>query len=335
MFEILQPYIDNGLVRRQYSADGELVIYNYTEHCQYSRQWDGVTRMCRGLILWKDGRVVARPFDKFFNYGEPGCAEPPRGLAHPKVYEKIDGSLGIFYFWNGQWRVATRGSFLNVYTEYASSFLHLLDRYPKTWTVLAEIVLPKGVDPMPRCVAHEPGLHILGARETQAGTHIPYECVAAIWEGHKIEVKPDRMSPASAHMLSNTTEQTEGWVLCWDDGTRIKVKTPWYLRLFRAVSDLSEKRIKELLLESTPDRVIAEFPEEFRDEAEQLVKGVWDRYLLRWDELHAQLERLQWKQVAGQSRKELALSIQDNPDKSFLFMMLDGKDIREKLIYAC
>jgi hypothetical protein len=46
-------------------------VISYTQHCQFDRKWNDATIACRGLILDTNGCVVARPFGKFFNFGEP------------------------------------------------------------------------------------------------------------------------------------------------------------------------------------------------------------------------------------------------------------------------
>src|SRR5580704_13443222 len=66
----LEAAVEQGFVRRQVHPDLPLSILNYTERTQYERAWTDVTRQCRGLIVDEDGWVHARPFGKFFNYGE-------------------------------------------------------------------------------------------------------------------------------------------------------------------------------------------------------------------------------------------------------------------------
>src|SRR5690348_3527676 len=58
------------VVARRHPSE-PLTILNYTERCQYERGlWGPVTLACRGLIHDDNGRIVARPFRKFFNYGQ-------------------------------------------------------------------------------------------------------------------------------------------------------------------------------------------------------------------------------------------------------------------------
>ena len=92
---ILNSYIDKGLVIKQDHPTLPLSIYNYSRTCQYDRLWDPVTLDCRGLVLDNEGNVIAKPFPKFFNMEELSDSEIPKESF--EVFEKMDGSLGIFF----------------------------------------------------------------------------------------------------------------------------------------------------------------------------------------------------------------------------------------------
>lgn len=100
-------------------SDG-LLLFNYMRDVQ---EWNFFETISRGLILNKTtGEIVARPFDKFFNWFERG-----RFSRSPimQVYEKLDGSLGILYRTeDGELRIATRGSFDSEQAQYATKLLH-------------------------------------------------------------------------------------------------------------------------------------------------------------------------------------------------------------------
>lgn len=86
----------------------DLILFNYTNAAQFANRWNWFERQSRGLILNREtGEVVARPFPKFFNWGETN--QPTASLV--ELTEKIDGSLGILYRHNGEFKIATRGSF--------------------------------------------------------------------------------------------------------------------------------------------------------------------------------------------------------------------------------
>lgn len=139
----LQWYIDTGLVTRRYHPELPFAILNYTDACQFDRAWDLVTRNCRGLIYrFTDDEILARPFEKFFNDGEPGGAEVAED-ALGEVTDKLDGSLGIIYPTPDGPAVATRGSFASEQALHATQVLR--SRYSAwqpnpEWTYLVEII---------------------------------------------------------------------------------------------------------------------------------------------------------------------------------------------------
>lgn len=320
--------VDAGLIRA--STRGALTIYNYTEQCQFSQAWDKYTLMSRGLILDDQGRIIAKPFPKFFNLGEPAC--PPIPNEPYDVFEKVDGSLGIWYYYDGDWRVATRGSLENDYTVYAQKHADLLRKsfFPDTWTILTEICMPAAEDGMPRAVKHEPGIHLLGAvnrydftdlcprivREGWAGPH------GAKWEGtESIETFLKR---------AKEKEGTEGWVLRFESGLRMKIKTAWYLQLFRAISNLTEKHIKELMTKAGLDAWLKDFPEELQDDAKAIYTAIYERFVERRDRIMRDFALFNHP-----DRKTFALSIKDHPEKSYLFSLYDRKNIDTRLILEC
>lgn len=103
--KILREYVSKGLIVGQKHPTLPLAIFNYSRECQYQGMWDDFTLNCRGLILDKDGNVVAKGFPKFFNY-EEHIAEGSKLPAIPnedfEVYEKLDGSLGIIFYYEEQ-----------------------------------------------------------------------------------------------------------------------------------------------------------------------------------------------------------------------------------------
>jgi len=108
----LQEYIDGGWVVSQRHPKLPLTIYNYSQKTQFEKNWDEITLSCRGLVLDDDGNVVARPFKKFFNWEEILHTVSSEQLSMPfEVFEKMDGSLGVGFWYDGEFVIATRGSF--------------------------------------------------------------------------------------------------------------------------------------------------------------------------------------------------------------------------------
>ena len=69
----LDAAVAADLVRVRHHPSLPLRIANYTFRAVFAQAWTPVTRACRGLVFSTDGQVVARPWPKFFNYGEPSA----------------------------------------------------------------------------------------------------------------------------------------------------------------------------------------------------------------------------------------------------------------------
>ena len=69
-----------------------------------------IVHECRGLILNEADNyaVVAFPFSRFANVGEEWAA--PVDWTSVRVQDKVDGSLLILWYYNGEWNVSTKGS---------------------------------------------------------------------------------------------------------------------------------------------------------------------------------------------------------------------------------
>jgi RNA ligase len=100
----------------------DLLIFSYNAMAQYAEEWNFFERISRGLIInYKTGEIVARPFDKFFNWGEGGRFPAAPIVA---ISEKLDGSLGILYRHGGRYKISTRGKLDSQQSLWATEFLN-------------------------------------------------------------------------------------------------------------------------------------------------------------------------------------------------------------------
>ncbi len=97
--EILDEYVAQGWLSRQVHPTLPLSIYNYTQETQYEKYWDSITLACRGVVVdHETGEVLVKPFPKFFNWEEVVDRVPVNG-DYVYVQEKMDGSLGILFYY--------------------------------------------------------------------------------------------------------------------------------------------------------------------------------------------------------------------------------------------
>lgn len=175
--EKLEALDKQGFIRTARHNEFPLKIYKYTEKCVFERAWDDLTLMCRGLIVNENtGEVVARPFQKFFNKEEHEGADSKlpqinwnQGF---RVFEKMDGSLAILYFWDGNPYIATVGSFHSDQANDANKILN--DNYGYTFCDLdkSKTYLFEYLAPENRIVVDYNGIKdlvLIGIRDIKSG----------------------------------------------------------------------------------------------------------------------------------------------------------------------
>jgi RNA ligase len=141
--------LESGYVVANDVPDSPFIITSYMDTAMYDKHWNAVTLHCRGLIFNKDTlEIVARGYNKFFNYNEPSALLLGDVYKGPvDVTEKLDGVLGIVYqIPSGEWRVASRASATSKYALAATEMLHKQEpRFNPTvgFTPVVEIIDPK------------------------------------------------------------------------------------------------------------------------------------------------------------------------------------------------
>ena len=145
--ETLHKYQSDGLLYSQTHPTLPLTIWNYTEKVQYEGLWDEITLSCRGLITDDRGNIIVRSMKKFFNYEEVvGKDVIPSKGDYVYIQEKMDGSLGILFNYEGEWIMATRGSFTSDQAIKGLEILkskYILDTFEPSVAYLCEIIYPE------------------------------------------------------------------------------------------------------------------------------------------------------------------------------------------------
>jgi hypothetical protein len=314
---LLQQALSDGYIKVQKHTQYELYIYNNTQLAQYEKVWNDITLSCRGLILDAAYNIVARPFPKFFNLGEMPDPLPATPF---EVSEKMDGSLGILYWADGEPFIATRGSFTSQQALVATQMLHeqyaaaipLLD---KTKTYLFEIIYPEN-----RIVVNygaEKNLYLLAVVDTATGTE-PEPLSAYAHLGFPLVKTYDGITDIE-ELKRKEEANREGFVIHFQTGLRLKVKFEEYLRIHRIVTQVSNVVIWEHLKNGEPmEHLLDKVPDEFYDWVKATIKNLQEQYQAIEAEAQQDFKILDTRRAAAEyyyTKKYPAIS----------FKMMDGR----------
>lgn len=274
-------------------ADGNLEIFNYTTHAQYNANWNQLTLIARGLVIdVKKQAVIATPFPKFFNFGEAKVWGADEVSGEILVYQKYDGSLGIV-FWDGEkWRVVTRGSFDSDAAIWGQQWLNEninTDLLEIGNTYLFEIVYQGNRIVVPYDFQ---GMILLSAYDLKGCEFTRYqvEFVADKLGIKATEVENFESVNKLLEAAKTLDSNSEGWVIRFANGHRLKIKGAEYCRLHRLASQVTPLAIWEIMKEGDDlEAIRQELPEEhlqefnkicsiFETKLESLIQYVAENY---------------------------------------------------------
>lgn len=319
--ELLLDMIEQGYVRKQVDETG-LVILNYTEKAQFEKKWNEVTLQTRGLIIDSVYEtVIARPFQKFFNWSEiqdniesdPWVDKDAFYNEPVRVQDKMDGSLGIIFYhpYGMQWRIATRGSFQSEQAEWAQKRLdELLDNgleLKEGFTYLVEIIYPEN-----RIVVDYGGLKalvLLDVLRNEDGGSV-FELSAIGWPYGT--ANQYHYQNFGAVLTAPSRKGKEGFVVYWPQrNLRVKIKEEEYVRLHKIMTGVTPLRVWDVLRNGgTLEEWLKDVPDEFYAQIEEIAKNLKEEF----DYVKMEAHLHHWAATLGlpkeYSRKEFALEVQ-------------------------
>lgn len=321
--DILEDYIGKGLVVKQTHPTLPLSIYNYSRTCQFGRYWDDITLNCRGLILDNEGRVIAKSFQKFFNMEELEYNQIPNEPF--EVFEKMDGSIGLFFYYQGDWHMATKGSFVSVQSVKGMQMAkqYNLDKIcVPGYTYLFEIIYPENMI----CVNYGDSerLVLLSIMDSE-GVEIPYEDIMKSGEWDLVK-KYDGIFDFSV-LKGMIADDAEGFVVRFKSGMRMKIKGDEYIRLHAILTNISTTSIWETLSNGgTMEDILNLVPDEVAEKVVEIVKDLAIRFdNIREDYIGYYTDIV--SKVGIEDRKTFAEQALRYNHSSILFSLLNGRDI--------
>ena len=350
-----EQYLHGGWVTEGIHKTLPLNIFTYSRKCQQEDNWDSIISKCRGIVVdrWT-GEIVARPFEKFHNYGSPqaeGTLFDAR--VQPTVWEKMDGFMVTAFKYEGVWHAASKSSFHSIHAKWATAQIRAKfgDRLP---VVLGgKTLVFEGLHRDLRIVIdykERQELVLLAVIDNETGEEYSTESLesVAMELGFNTPLNFQlTIEQARAASLGDGKCDEEGYVLTWyRDGVppfRLKMKFIEYLRLHRMVCGVSPKRIWESLSQPHLAAELREYLDNSTPWFAAFVRKWVKALTLKHDELQQAATEVYMKTVAdmaprhlagefanlGAFRKAYALEFNkpENADvRAICFSMLDGKD---------
>lgn len=341
---LLQNYLRSGktldhlaeefaIKAKRHSRYPELVLFKYNQID--SPMSESIVKECRGVILNEadNWSVVARPYDKFFNYGEGHASEIKWETA--KVYEKLDGSLMTLYYYKDEWHVASSGV-PDASGSISDPGITFEELFWKTWNNL-NYKLPDAslsdhafmFELMTPCnvvvVNHVESRLVLHGVRTTSGIEFDPDSFAKAhnWECVKTFsiTNWDECLKASAALNG---AYCEGYIVCDGQFNRNKVKCPTYVALHHLKEGVSLRRILEIVRGAESDEVLAHFKE---------FKLIHDQVKAKYDALVEEIDHAYESIQCIESQKEFALEATKHTFHGILFSMRKHKISSKECLY--
>lgn len=319
---LLNKMIDLGYVLVNKHPNVDLYILNYSKICPIDKMWNDVTEKCRGLIVDSEGNIKARPFKKFYNYEEIEDKSIIPNLPF-KVYDKMDGSLGILYWIDDIPYIATKGSFTSEQAQIGTAILHAMGydvfkELDKNITYLFEIITPE--DPKVINYGETEDIFLITGINIETGEEINIDDMIMFRPVYTYD---------NVKQWENLREcidgtNREGFVIKFSNNFRLKLKYTEYFELHKILYSLSDNFIFDLIKDGKTDDLMVlkdKLPETQWNRIESVIKS----YKKRFTELVIK-SKAQYK-IGFNTRKQAAEYFKTCDYPQVMFAMLDGKDI--------
>lgn len=227
-----------------------------------------IARECRGLKFDAAGRIIGRPFHKFFNLGERERIEDIDWSAPHEILDKLDGSMVHPVLLNGALVFMTRkGATLQAIAAQTEADTGILS--------LSQHLLAGGITPIFEFTSPDhrivvpyakAALTLLGARAMVLGAYLPQAELNQLADRFGVPVVRAHGSVRDAVGFARQARSEtgiEGYVICFEGGFRVKLKTDAYALRHKALAGVTfEKNVLAWVATGAVDDVVAILPED-------------------------------------------------------------------------
>lgn len=295
---------------------------------------DAYTREARGIVFSaKSGFIVSRPFHKFFNINEREETQVHKldWSKVTRVMDKRDGSMIHPVWYESEVRFKSKKTLGSEVAVAAEAYATKHDKY---LAFCEDIMLCYDATPIfewtsphQRIVLgyEEPELKLLHIRSNQTGRYWTLEHIRNHAKDFDIPLCDEVTEFSSFEQMleaAKTREDIEGWVIQFEGGEMVKVKTDWYMARHRAFTFYRERDIVQLIMDEMIDDVKAMFVKDGVD-----ITGILDiekRFASDMNVIISTTEQL-YESVKHQSAKEVAMEFKGHEYFGLLMSKHNGK----------
>lgn len=303
-------------------------IFNY-RLCQYQDFIENNAFELRGLtfVFNQDLTIFERYplFEKFFNLNENESVkyEDLVNLKIKSTYLKEDGSIISFIkLPNGRIVAKSKNSFESDQALMAQNFFEnnqTIKEFVDSCLINGQNPIFELVSPRNRIVVNyeKTDLILLAVRNKDGD----YQNL----DSHNLS-KPLKSQQTLDDLiqLKSQLEGIEGWVVEFENGKRVKIKTDWYFSLHRILTDYSgrEDYLIDMILDEKLDDLLSQIPND--SESYLFVKSIETKTLNKIKKLKSDCDDL--KSNFNGDFKDFAINFNNNPLFKIVIQIIKGKD---------
>lgn len=350
---------DKFIVKKHSEKDLYLIKYMHLG-VDWDNKW---TREARAIVLDANSNVIARPYEKFFNYKE---LENRDNLSKETIQlsewpdedylvtEKLDGSLAVVFQYDNELMYASSGNLEGKYPRVFKKWIEAnltplsmkaLKEITKEYTLMFEYLSPDNqivVEyPEEKMVLH-------GIIHTKSGKEVyEYDKIRSVAEALGVEVVKRYMitleemldfQASNSTTRNSRTVETEGFVILFENGQRLKIKTQEYMDLHFVATIFMDnintkskvEYITGLILDNEVDDILAEANRRGADEA-----SVFINQLIEFNNTFNDMKEKARKtnNIRDFTKKDYVLRFGDSSYQSILVLNYGKERFIKKLRY--
>jgi len=217
---------------------------------------------CRGLKFDKSGRLIARPLHKFFNIGEKQSLGEIDFTQPHEVYDKLDGSMIHGCILNKELTFMTRGG---ISPQAQMAFLRSSQSHKDLANAVSNLnstAIFEFTSPDNRIVINyeTDELTLLAVRENTSGNYYSHKALIELAKFYDCPLAQKHLpvtNPETFVSSARSIVESEGYVIAFNTGHRIKIKGDDYSLKHGALSRVSsEKYTLNLILTNNADDIL-------------------------------------------------------------------------------